>query len=487
MLSIEDKIKQLLFIKVDLDDENLDPNTIDVGGVMLRPSSHTQLSDYMKKVDEFHTRPFISANIEYGLDGILKEHDPIATPFQLGKCDDDTAREFNRYVANGLEKIGVNMTFSPVVDISLLDNNPITNTRSYGETKDIVLKRSLDFVSELTSHNVLATIKHFPGDGTTEFDQHVTHVINGMDKETWLETYGHIYQTHIDRNVPAIMLGHINLEWLDKDGPVASQSKKLVDYLRKDMGFDNLLITDSTLMAGYTAKVSRYEAMLNTLLAGVDMILFSRDYHEDMEMILDMVHTGKLPVELIDEKIERISKVKKMITGGKSEGDVLDSDRIRTKVAEQSLSYHNESGLLPFKAQSNVLVIPYIRTKHDYFKEFVDGLAEDFNVILNDYQDHQFCLKENSLSIKEFKGKYDYVIYYVDYMPLSNRNHIRHEYIAANGVDTPWFVNEVDTIVVAPNNPYVLKEFNMIDTTISTYGNNAAVIKEILKLIKGGV
>lgn len=151
--------------------------------------------------------------------------------------------------------VGCNWAFAPVVDIDRNWRNPITNVRTYGDDPDRVLECGLNYMKAAKEENVLVAIKHFPGDGCDEVDQHILTSVNSLSCEEWDATYGKIYGGLIEAGAQTVMVGHIaqpayqklyNPDFPDKLVPATLSPELLKGLLRKKLGFNGLIVTDST-------------------------------------------------------------------------------------------------------------------------------------------------------------------------------------------------------------------------------------------------
>ena len=108
--------------------------------------------------------------------------------------------------------LGVNVNFDPCVDILFNWRNTIVNTRAYGTDADTVIRHTSAYIEGLNAEREIVTcIKHFPGDGTEERDQHLVLGVNELTPDEWDDSFGRVYRTHIDNGVEMIMAGHIAL------------------------------------------------------------------------------------------------------------------------------------------------------------------------------------------------------------------------------------------------------------------------------------
>ncbi|MBA1393875.1 glycoside hydrolase family 3 protein, partial [Lactobacillus sp. XV13L] len=194
--------------------------------------------------------------------------------------------------------------------------NPIMNTRTFGSDKERVLKMSRAQIKGLEANHIIPVIKHFPGDGVDERDQHLLSSVNSLTTDEWMQSYGQIYHALIEEGAPSVMIAHImQPAWerqlepgiADKDLRPASSSKLLIDgLLRNVLHFNGLTITDATPMLGYNAAMARKDLLPQTINAGVDMILFNKNIDEDYHYVRQAIDNGVLSMERVDEAVMRI-------------------------------------------------------------------------------------------------------------------------------------------------------------------------------------
>ena len=150
-------------------------------------------------------------------------------------------------------------------------------------------------------YGVVPCLKHFPGDGWEERDQHLAISNNGLTCEEWDKTYGKIYQTAINHGVLSIMAAHftlpayqkkLNPQLEERDMQPACLSRELIGgLLRGRLGFHGLVVTDQTKMMGYYG-MSRLDAIPLSIACGCDMILGINDIEEDVEAMKAGLKSG---------------------------------------------------------------------------------------------------------------------------------------------------------------------------------------------------
>ena len=170
------------------------------------------------------------------------------------------------------------------------------------------------------SHHMACAMKHFPGDGIDERDQHVVTSYNTLGYDEWNQTYGHVYREMIGHGVQSIMVGHIGAPELsrhfrpgiaDKDILPATLAPELLqDLLRGELGFNGLILTDASQMIGLTQAMKRRDLVPATIAAGCDMFLFFRNPAEDFGYMLDGYKSGVITEQRLQDALRRILALK---------------------------------------------------------------------------------------------------------------------------------------------------------------------------------
>lgn len=214
---------------------------------------------------------------------------------------DDEEMAYRLGVISGREgrAVGCNWSFAPVIDIDYNFQNPITNTRTYGSDPERVLRMAGAYMKGIQENGLAVSIKHWPGDGVDGRDQHLLTSINNLSIEEWDKTFGKVYQGMIDSGARTVMAAHIMLPAYSrrfrpgiKDEDIMSATLAPEIYnslLRGKLGFNGLVVTDATVMAGFTVAMERELAVPTSIAAGADMFLFTCDLEEDFQFMLNGV------------------------------------------------------------------------------------------------------------------------------------------------------------------------------------------------------
>ncbi len=516
----DEKISQLFCLITYTDDENylkFLASGLKVGGVMTRTMSVDELTNTVTRLQKNAKIPMlISANLEAGLNQLCYGGIKVGSEMAIAATGEKKfARELAKVISEEAGAIGINWSFSPIVDIDLNYHNPITNTRTFGSNPKVVSSFAKEYIEEIQSHDIAATIKHFPGDGVDERDQHLVASINSLSVEDWDKTYGYVYKNCIDDGVKTVMVGHIMqpeyskfLNPLLKDEEILPGliSKELLnDLLRKKLGFNGLIITDSTTMAGMTTVMKRCDAVPLTIAAGCDMFLFTKNLEEDFRFMKDGVKNGVISKERLDEAVTRILALKASLKLHKKDNlpnfekikEFINSKKhydIAKEIASRSITLvKEEDGVLPLNVNKYKKILVYKKegessavgggTTSGACDKFVEMLKKEgfFVDVFKPTGGWEGMAK----AISDYTNNYDLIIYLVSLATKSNQTVVRIEWAEPMGADVPTLIKEIPTIMISLENPYHLLDAPRIKTYINTYGGTDIVLNELLNKLLG--
>lgn len=184
----------------------------------------------------------------------------------------ELAEKAGRVLARELLAMGFNMNFAPSVDVNINPANPVIGLRSFGDDPALVGELGVGMIRGMQSEGLLAVAKHFPGHGDTGADTHHGDAIIPYDRERISRVELAPFRAAIAAGVDAIMSAHIRMTALDPDSPATMSSKILTDLLRREMGYNGLVITDAMDMWA-VARHGKEESIQAALTAGADLIL----------------------------------------------------------------------------------------------------------------------------------------------------------------------------------------------------------------------
>lgn len=518
-MTIDEKIEHLFCPLSFTNDPNILRGIIskyNFGGMMFRPGDAEETQGALKVLQENSRIPLLlAANLEDGGNGIAVEGTYMGRQMLISATGDtNKAYELGKICGREGKAIGINWSFAPVVDIDYNFRNPITNVRTYGSDSDKVLEMAKGYMKGISEEGLIVSIKHFPGDGVDERDQHLLTSVNSLSLDEWEESYGQIYKGLIEEGTMTVMVGHIAMPAMEEyfNGQVnnkvipASLSKNITkNWLRGKMGFNGLISTDASPMVGFACAMDRKKAVPTAIENGCDMFLFTRDLEEDIEYMKDGYREGILSDERLNEAVIRIlaTKASMKLYKKKEDGTInLTKEELKILKCEEHLKWAKEAadmGITLVKDTQKLL--PLDVNKH---KRVLLELIGDFDSNERVYNQFEGLLKnegfkverylpetlENIFSdakVQDFRNKYDLVIYIGNIENSSNKtvSRINWHTLFGAGNNLPWFVEEVPTLFISVGNPYHLFDVPMIKTYINGYCHSPYVIESVVEKIMG--
>lgn len=273
-------------------------------------------------------------------------------------------------VGQEMRSLGVNVNFAPVLDVNSEPANPVIGLRAYGDDPSLVAELGRYYLMGQQSAGIIAVAKHFPGHGDVNVDSHVDlpHLEAPLDVLQRRELPP--FQVALDTAVGSVMVAHLQIPALEPDGWPSSLSPRIVnDLLRRQMGFDGVVMTDDMGMGSITNNFSLEQAAVQAVLAGNDLLLSveTGSYPERMQAaLLNAVASGELSEQRIDQSVRRIIRLKLAYDiGGQPSGAPLAGQAEHVQIAEQAgraavRVLRDEPGWLPLPddVRSILLVSP---------------------------------------------------------------------------------------------------------------------------------
>ncbi|NOR05113.1 MAG: beta-N-acetylhexosaminidase [Deltaproteobacteria bacterium] len=224
----------------------------------------------------------------------------------LSKNSETQASAQAETAAKILNSLGIRLNLAPVLDLAPTGTEGVLKGRSYGPDPQKVSILGKKYIRTLQANGVGATAKHFPGIGRVEKDPHFQRPVVTASKETLMHEMSP-FRESVKAGVKAVMTSHVVFPALDRDDKPATFSKIIVnELLRREMGFQSLLLTDDLEMGGITGHGSLGEAAVKAILAGHDLLLICHSAQRVREALdaLDkawsqgILNTGKLDLSL---------------------------------------------------------------------------------------------------------------------------------------------------------------------------------------------
>lgn len=290
-----------------------------IGGVLLfeyNMESEEQVSSFAESMQSFsmETEPavpmFVAVDYEGGLVGSAPWVTPQPAAAEVGaRGNPEEARAIAAQIGAELSRAGVNTDFAPVVDTGF---GGAIGSRSYGEDPNLVAQMGVASIEGFESAGIVSSAKHFPNHGPAPSDSHVSLPTIEHDAAT-LESYDlPPFRAAVEAGVPMVMVGHLVYPAIDPENP-ASLSPEAYSMLRKDLGFEGVIVTDDLVMEGATGGGPPAEAVVEAVSAGADLLILSSPPQEQADAydaVVEAVESGEIPEERIRASVERILEVK---------------------------------------------------------------------------------------------------------------------------------------------------------------------------------
>ena len=273
------------------------------------------LSDKIANIAKI--KPFISIDQEGGrverTENIYSGKKFLSARY-VAKKGVDFVKKQTQQISELLLELGVNMNFSPVLDVDTNPNNPIIGERAYSSNCDDVAEFGLLVMNTYIENEIIPVCKHFPGHGDTEADSHIDLPVINLSYEEYFDKHIFPFVSAIKNNAPAIMVGHIYCSCFDNEVKPASLSENVIKkFLLKQLNFNGLVVSDDMQMGGLKNYTS-VEAVILGLKAGVNLFLYRDSTQSTIEIIENVYKQVKEDVELqklVDISYEKIISLKR--------------------------------------------------------------------------------------------------------------------------------------------------------------------------------
>ena len=518
-MTLEEKISQLFFLILYSDEQKIIDKLAGFkpGGIMLRPMPMAQAINTVKSLQNQSKIPLLlAANLEKGGSGALTEGTLFSSPMGIAATKDASyAKILGEICAKEGKAVGLNYAFAPVLDIDFNFRNPITNTRTFGSDVERIKTMGREYVKAVQRLGLATSLKHFPGDGVDERDQHLVTTSNDLSLDEWYETYGQIYKECIAQGAYSVMVGHImlpayerkcNPAILDEEILPACLSKNIITkLLKEELSFNGLVITDSTTMTGFASAMSRDKAVPMCIAAGCDMFLFSRNLEEDFEFMKKGIENEIITIERLNDAVSKILALKcklglfnmdfNSITYENAKNIVgcEEHQKLARECAAKAITLVKcEKDIIPINKQKIKKILFYgiepndggvYGARTDASIGFVKMLEEeDFDV---DVYTPNMGLEGSMSKYMDVTRKYDLIIYLATLATKSNQTVVRIEWGQPMGANAPIYSHTIPTIFISTENPYHLIDVPMVKTYINAYTSSDVVLKEIINKLMG--
>jgi beta-N-acetylhexosaminidase len=550
-LSLEEKVGQMLNVRYFTDFQNFDSDgyrqfreqlqkyhigsvtlTVHVESGSLLKNPPLEVAAISNRMQRDSRLPLlVAADFERGLASRVSSVPAFPDAMAFGAIGNTNyAERFGAISAEEARAIGVHWDFFPVADVNSNPNNPIINTRSFGEDPAAVGDLVAAFIRGARAHGMLTTAKHFPGHGDTGTDSHlgVAKVEGDLARLESVELLP--FKEAVRAGVDSVMVAHLAVPALESDpNKVATVSKNIVDgILREELGFKKIVVTDALEMRGLTSLYPpergspTARAAVDAVKAGNDVILWPSDLDGAFRGIVDAVRRGEIPQSRIDASVRRILTAKAAL--GLNKARLVDLNQVSYRVSRQedlqfAQQIADESVTL-VRDEQRLIPLPRLEappTESETFQAQVKTGTQVVAIIITDSV-HGSSGRGFELALKARRA--DAKVFYVDNnlaLPLTDEilqaiKEAQRVVVAAYVVPTSAkqvlvngkLVNTVGleaglgdllnkvldaaapkTAVIAMGSPYLAQTFPNIHTYLCTYSNASSSELSAVKVLFG--
>jgi len=278
-------------------------------------SDSVQVKEFTSVLHGLKYRPYLSIDEEGGRVARIGKNEAFDVPRfpNAGQMPKDEVYKAGRQTGTYLKRFGFDLDLAPVADVNTNPDNPVIGDRAFSPNPETAALAVTDFIRGLSEAGVASCMKHFPGHGDTKTDSHKGYA---ESLKTWEEISACEmipFKAGIEAGVPAVMIAHISLPNVTSSGTPSTLSPLIIGKLRKELGFNGLIMTDSMGMKAVSSKHSPADAAVLAILAGVDVILTPNQYKDAFDGVVDAVSNGIISEERIDESVRRVLLFKEAI------------------------------------------------------------------------------------------------------------------------------------------------------------------------------
>ncbi|UTW63244.1 serine hydrolase [bacterium SCSIO 12741] len=363
----------------------------------------------------------IAMDAEWGLSMRLDSTMEFPRQMALGAiADPSEVYEMGRVLAMQCKRLGVHVNFAPVVDINNNPNNPVINSRSFGEDKLRVAQMGMAYMKGMQDEHVVACAKHFPGHGDTDKDSHKALPVINHDSTRLHDIELYPFRELINGGLASVMVAHLQVPALEPaENTATTLSPNVVtELLQDDLKFKGLIFTDALNMKGVSQFYKPGEVDVKALLAGNDVLLFAEDVPQAIKKIKESIAEGLITQEEVDRRCRKILAAKKWVGLDKYEPIVLDNlandlsekeaEMVNRNLVKKSLTLlKNNKQVIPIRNLDS-LKIASIAIGADSVNTFQSGLSRYAQV--DHFQVSKKPQLKNLIEINDKVADYDLLI-----------------------------------------------------------------------------
>lgn len=533
-MTIDEKVGQLVHIGINARYLNQDsPEYIELkrqivenrlGGIVLFGAPIYETVHLVNRMQEAAKIPLlISIDAETGVG--MRFADAENFPWNMAIAatgNPEYARRAGQITGREARALGITQVYAPVLDVNNNADNPVINVRSFGENPEMVGRFGAAFIEGLQSQKVIGTAKHFPGHGDTNVDSHRGLPIIDVSRQRLDSIELPPFQQAIKAGVGAIMVAHIGLPQIDpteikplknfiqgdaEEGAEIINQKATMpatlspvvqtEILRKQMGFDGLIVTDAMSMSGLTIYFNQDEAAVRAVLAGADILEKPADVDVTVKGLRDAVKSGRITEERLNQSVRKILAWKEELGLEKQKITPLEkidtivssqaSRRLSDEIAKDAVTLvKNDAKNLPLQSGQRAVVLCITNGSDRGFvgNSFISTLRANGIKAERVVLEEDSTEKETSEAIKKL-GNADVIITGIFARVRSGAKNSIGIPKAGETVLREAFKTGKPNIGISFGNPYFLRDIPEFKTYITTYGDMSSLQRATANAVSG--
>ncbi|MEM7550268.1 MAG: glycoside hydrolase family 3 N-terminal domain-containing protein [Bacteroidota bacterium] len=463
-----------------------------IGGLIFFQGGPVRQVNMLNRLQKKSKIPLmIGMDLEWGLGMRLDSTMSFPRQMTLGALKNDSLiYEMGSEIAYQCKKIGVHFNFAPVVDVNSNPANPVIGTRSFGENKFKVSRKSIAYMKGLQDNGVLANAKHFPGHGDTDRDSHKVLPIVKHDRERLSDLELYPFKQLINSGVSSMMVAHLSVPALDSgDHPTTLSKKVITDLLRDELGFNGLVFTDALNMGGIANYTKPGQMDLAALEAGNDVLLFPGNVPAAIKIIKKRMKS--------DDDFNRsvLQRVKKILSAkydlGLNNYSPLATEHLIREINNDEAKALNRKlftkAVTVVSSDKNTIPIQVLDTSYLASLTIGESKKGPFQEKLDAYAPfaHYFINQENNEDLIAKLSRYTHII--VRIADMSNSRSKKYGLDLSEVEFLKRLSKETKVIVSVFGNAYALKYFEAFDNIICTYQDNIYTQEAVPQIVFGAI
>lgn len=470
-----------------------------IGGIVFFQGSPIRQAKQTNRYQSLAQTPImIAMDAEWGLAMRLDSVEPFPRQMMLGAMENTgIIYDMGLAIGNQCRRLGVHVNFAPVVDINNNPNNPVINSRSFGEDKRNVLRKSFAYMQGMLDSRLLVTAKHFPGHGDTDTDSHhnlpvISHTLKHLEN---IELYP--YKHLIKLGLNGIMVAHLQVNALDNrtNRPSSISQPTITGFLKNKLGFQGLIFTDALNMRGIADYYKSGQLEIEAIKAGNDILLYPENAEKAIKAIEKAIRNGELSENLITQRCKKILAAKLWLGLHKYKPIEIDNlvqelNSPQTKelnhwfAAEAITCIKNTDNQLPLnnKALNNLAVVTLGNSKTNGFHSRLEDYTTPTFIHLNSTPTQTEIAK-----VQKQLASFDNVI--VTVQNTSNSPYKKYNVNESLQFAVHKFSTLPNAVLVYFGNPYALQSLNGLEnysSIVITYHDNEYTHDYAAQMIMGG-